>query len=54
MTNDVCYFSFSRSFDVGDFVQVKINELEITGHFLGQFKRITLCEADVSLVDENS
>ncbi|XP_028402223.1 28S ribosomal protein S28, mitochondrial-like [Dendronephthya gigantea] len=44
----------SQSFSVGDVIEVKINELEMTGHFLGQHKRITLCEADVSLVDEKS
>lgn len=42
----------SQTYQVGDTVKVKINELEMTGHFLGQFKRITLCEADVSLVED--
>ena len=45
------FLVYSKSFSVGDAVEVKINELEMTGHFLGQYKRITLCEADVSLVD---
>ena len=44
--------SFRQTYQVGDTVEVKINELEMTGHFLGQFKRITLCEADVSLVKD--
>ena len=44
----------SQSYNVGDAIEVKINELEMTGHFLGQHKRITLCEADVSLVNDNS
>ena len=45
-------FPFSLSYNVGDSVEVKINELEMAGHFLGQYKRITLCEADVSLVND--
>ena len=49
--NMFLFLVYSQSFNVGDAVEVKINELEMTGHFLGQYKRITLCEADVSLVD---
>lgn len=48
------FLFYSQSYSVGDAVEVKINELEMTGHFLGQHKRITLCEADVSLVDDDS
>ena len=44
---------FRRTYEVGDAVEVKINDLELTGHFLGQFKRITLCEADVCLHNES-
>ena len=36
-------------YKVDDLVKVKLKALEATGHFLGQNKRVTLCEADGDL-----
>ena len=44
----VC-FSYHRDYTVNDLVKIKITALEATGHFLGQSKRITMCEADAVL-----
>ena len=33
-------------------MKLKLNEFEMTGHFLGQHKKITLLEADAELVSE--
>ena len=30
-------------------MKIKLKALETTGHFLGQNRRVTLCEADASL-----
>ncbi|EDO46321.1 predicted protein [Nematostella vectensis] len=38
-----------KNFNVGDDVEVTLKTLEATGHFLGQSKRITLCEAEAKL-----
>ena len=43
-------FSFVYShYKVNDLVKIKLKALETTGHFLGQNRRVTLCEADASL-----
>ena len=36
-------------YKVDDLVKIKLRTLEDTGHFLGQNKRVTLCEADAEL-----
>ncbi|XP_015764323.1 PREDICTED: 28S ribosomal protein S28, mitochondrial-like [Acropora digitifera] len=36
-------------YKVDDLVKIKLRTLEDTGHFLGQNKRVTLCEADAQL-----
>lgn len=36
-------------YKVDDLVKIKLKALEATGHFLGQNKRVTLCEADGDL-----
>ena len=43
-------FSFVYSqYKVNDLVKIKLKALETTGHFLGQNRRVTLCEADANL-----
>ena len=39
----------SSHYKIGDLVKMKLKELEATGHFLGQNRRVTLCEADADL-----
>jgi len=36
-------------YKVDDLVKIRLKELEATGHFLGQNRRTTVCEADADL-----
>lgn len=38
-----------RDYQVGSEIKLRLQDLEATGHFLGQSKRITMCEADAKL-----
>ncbi|KAL9962725.1 hypothetical protein ACROYT_G031861 [Oculina patagonica] len=38
-----------RDYKVNDLVRIKLTSLEAAGHFLGQDRHITLCEADATL-----
>lgn len=38
------------TYKVDDVVNLKLKALEATGHFLGQNKRVTVCEADAELI----
>ena len=46
--NKLFPFVYSH-YKVNDHVKIKLKALETTGHFLGQNRRVTLCEADASV-----
>ena len=50
ITNTIHFLFVCSTYKVDDLVNLKLKALEATGHFLGQNKRVTVCEADAELI----
>ncbi|RDD36777.1 28S ribosomal protein S28, mitochondrial [Trichoplax sp. H2] len=42
-------YAGDRGYKLGDSVTIRLRDTEVTGHFIGQSRHMTLCEADISL-----
>ena len=48
--NPIFLFLDFRDYSVASLIPLTVENLEETGHFLGQSRRITLCEANCKIV----